>query len=203
MLGQSHHGCSFMFSMLQYLVQLCLMRDTGKISQHDWHLLSSSPADPHPAKKVLFLDHQLTIFTICLNDSCQQSHKPTFNPESPIPIYPKFCQGLHFGKCCKEELLLPKHIQGNVVFLPIKTFIYFDPKDWMGSLLLESGLEAKMDAAWTQTTKCKQSGTMWDIFHCYNFEQLSDNHLYLCSVLSKLSIVYSHLLGSRFNLSSS
>ena len=39
--------------------------------------------------------------------------------------------------------------------------------------------------------------------YCYDFEQLSDNHLYLCSVLGKLSIVYSHLLGSRFNLSSS
>ena len=35
----------------------------------------------------------------------------------------------------------------------------------MGSLLLESGLEAKMNAAWTQTTECKRSGTMWDIFH--------------------------------------
>ena len=37
---------------------------------------------------------------------------------------------------------------------------------------------------------------------CYNFEQLSDSSLYLCLVLGKLSIVYSHLLGSRFNLSS-
>ena len=35
----------------------------------------------------------------------------------------------------------------------------------MGSLLSESGLEVKMDAAWTQTTKWKQSGTMRDIFH--------------------------------------
>ena len=37
---------------------------------------------------------------------------------------------------------------------------------------------------------------------CYDIEQLSDNCLYLCLVLGKLSIVYSHLLGSRFNLSS-
>ena len=36
---------------------------------------------------------------------------------------------------------------------------------------------------------------------CYDFKQLLDNCLYLCSVLGKLSIVYSHLLGSRFNLS--
>ena len=37
---------------------------------------------------------------------------------------------------------------------------------------------------------------------CYDFEQLSDSSLYLCSVLSKLSIVYSRFTGSRFNLSS-
>ena len=37
---------------------------------------------------------------------------------------------------------------------------------------------------------------------CYDFEQLSDNCLYSCLVLGKLSIVYSHSLGSRFNLSS-
>ena len=37
---------------------------------------------------------------------------------------------------------------------------------------------------------------------CYNFKQLSDNCLYLCSVLGKLSTVYSCLLGSGFNLSS-
>ena len=37
---------------------------------------------------------------------------------------------------------------------------------------------------------------------CYDFEQLSDNRLYSCLVLGKLSIVYSHLLGFRFNLSS-
>ena len=119
------------------------MQDTEKISpQCDRHLLSNFPANPHPAEKMLLLDCQLIIFAICPNDSCQQSHKPTFDPGSPIPIYPKLCQGLHFSKCCKEELLRTKYIQGNVVFLPIKTFVYFNPKDWVGSLLLESGLEA-------------------------------------------------------------
>ena len=38
--------------------------------------------------------------------------------------------------------------------------------------------------------------------HCYNLKPLSDRSLYLCLVLGKLSIVYSYLLGSRFNLSS-
>ena len=52
--------------------------------------------------------------------------------------------------------------------------------------------------------KINEDKPVWsDILdECYNFEQLSDNRLYSCSVLGKLSIVYSHLLGSRFNLSS-
>ena len=118
-LGQSRRGCSFMFSMLQYLVQLCLMRNTQNLSQRDRSLLSDFPADPHPAEKALHLDRQSTIFAICPNNSCQQSHKPTFNPDFPIPIYPKCCQGRQFGKCCKEELLFPKQVQGTVVFLPV------------------------------------------------------------------------------------
>ena len=39
-------------------------------------------------------------------------------------------------------------------------------------------------------------------YYCYDFKLLSDSSLYSCSVLGKLSIVYSRLLGSRFNLSS-
>jgi len=163
-LGQSRRGCSFMFSMLQYLVQLCLTRNTENMSHRDRRLLSDFPADPRPAEKALHLDRKSTIYAICPNDSCQQSHKPTFNPDSPIPMYPKRCLGRHFGKRCKEELLCPKQIQGNVVFLPVKPFVYFDPKDWMGSLLSEPGLEAKMDAAWSRTMDSKQSDTMRDIF---------------------------------------
>src|SRR5271154_6155544 len=80
-------------------------------------------------------------------------------------MYPKRCLGRHFGKRCKEEFLRPKQIQGNVVFLPVKHFVYFDPKDWMGSLLSEPGLEAKMDVAWSRTMDSKQSDTMRDIFY--------------------------------------
>src|SRR6202522_347989 len=134
------------------------------LSQCDRALLSDLPADPRPAQKALLLERQSTIFTICPKDSCQQSHKPTFNPGSPIPIYLKCCLGRHFGKRCKQELLRPKEVQGNIIFLPLKPFVYFDPKDWMGSLLSEPGLEAKMDAAWSKTTESKRPDIMRDIF---------------------------------------
>ena len=46
--------------------------------------------------------------------------------------------------------------------MPLKPFVYFDPKDWMGGLLLEPGLEAKMDAAQSKTTELSE--IMQDIF---------------------------------------
>ena len=141
------------------------MQNTENLAQCDQVLLSNFPVDPHPAQKSLLLECQSTILAICPKDSCQQSHKLTFNPGSPIPIYPKHCLGHHFGKCCKQELLHPKQIQGNIIFLPLKPFVYFDPKYWMGSLLSEPGLEAKMDAAWSKTTESKQSEIMQDIFN--------------------------------------
>ena len=175
--GQGHRGCLFMFSMLQYLVQLCLMQNTENLSQCDWALLSNFPADPWPAQKALLLECRSTIFAICPKHSCQQSHKLTFNPGSPIPVYLKHRLGHYFGKPCKQELLHPKEIQGSVIFVPLKPFIYFDPKDWMGGLLSEPGLEAKMDAAWSKTTELSE--IMWDIFNgemLQNFKGPDNKH---------------------------
>ena len=141
-----------------------ILADVEKLSPRDRLLLSDFLGDPRPAEKALRLDRQSIIFAICPNDSCHQIHKPTFNLDSSIPIYPKYCQGRHFGNPCEEELLRPKRVQGNVVSFPIKSFIYFDAKDWPGSQLSEPGLEAKMNAAWSQTRESKRSDTMRDIF---------------------------------------
>ena len=196
--------------MLQYLVQLCLMQNTENLSQCDWALLSDFPAEPCPAQKALLLECQSTVFTICPKDSCQQSHKLTFNPGSPIPIYPKHCLGhCHFGKCCKQELLCPKEIEGNFVFLPLKPLIYFDPKDLMGSLLLEPGLEAKMDAAWSKTTESKGPDIIQDIFNgkCFKTSRgMTVNTsvmrkmkgvMYFCSGLTSLTPYQTSNLGKR------
>ena len=185
------------------------MRDTEKLSPCDWLLLSDFPGYPCPAEKALRLDCQSIIFAICPKYSCHQSYKPTFNPGSPIPIYPKRCLGHHFGKPCEEELLHPKQFQGNVVFLPIKSFVYFNPKDWIGSLLSEPGLEAKMDAAWSQTTESKWSDTMRDIFNgemLQNFKGPDNKHFgdeedegryVFRSALTSLTLYQTSNLGKR------
>ena len=65
-------------------------------------------------------------------------------------------------------------------------------------------------SSWTLTTHQHPIGYTWSgepmrcyECNCYDFKQVTDNCLYLCSVLGRSSIVYSHFLGSSFNLSSS
>ena len=171
-LGQSRRGCSFMFSMLQYLVQLCLMRNAEKLPPRDQLLLSDFPGDPRPAEKALCLDRQSIIFAMCPKDSCHQGHKPTFNPGSPIPIYPEYCRGHHFGKLCKEELLRPKWIQGNVVLLPIKPFVYFCIEKHFGYLPTSASTLSHLTVAGlTYSTVSKHSGNS-----CVLLDSSSKNH---------------------------
>ena len=61
--------------------------------------------------------------------------------------------------------------------MPLKPFVYFNPKDWIGGLLLEPGLEAKMDAAWSRTTELSE--IMQDIFDgemLWNFKGPDNKH---------------------------
>jgi hypothetical protein len=148
--------------MLRYVVQLCLMREHTGLSQRDAKLLSDFPIDPRTAEKEFNLDSTATIYAICPNDNCHASYKPTFNEGSPIPIYPSSCTHRRFGRHCKEPLVRPRLISGHVVSVPIKTFVAFDVKEWIGRLLAQPGLEAKMDAAWT--TSDSIGDEMRDIF---------------------------------------
>ena len=151
-----------MYAILKYIVQLCLMREHTGLSQRDLKLLSDFPVDPRTVEKEYNLNTKATIYAICPNENCHASYKPTFNDGSPIPIYPSFCTHLHFGRRCKEPLVRPRLISGHIVSVPIKTFVAFDVKDWIGRLLAQTGLEAKMDSAWTH---CNSIGDeMHDIF---------------------------------------
>jgi hypothetical protein len=148
--------------MLRYAVQLCLMREHIALSQRDLKLLSDFPVDPRTAEKEFNLNTKAMIYAICPNENCHASYKPTFNDGSPIPIYPSFCTYSHFGRHCKEPLVRPRLISGHIVSVPIKKFVAFNVKDWIGRLLAQPGLETKMDAAWTA---CNSDGDeMRDIF---------------------------------------
>lgn len=151
--------------MLQYIVQLALMRTTTNLSSRDQKLLSDFPVDIRSAAEKLHLDGKSTIYAVCPDPKCHRTYAPTFQDGSPIPSYPTYCTHRQFrgGKCCKTRLLWPRSIAGVEISLPIKTFVYWDFKDWVGGLLSRPGYEGMMDSAW-ETRNVDQS-KMHDIFH--------------------------------------
>ena len=167
-LGVSRRGGSFMLSILKYIIQLCFMRDVSNpenLSPRDKKLLSRFPADPRSIEAQFHLEGKHTIYTVCPNEACHATYKPTFQDDSPIPNYPTRCTQSRFSKVCKEFLLRPRDIDGHVILRPIKPFVYFDFRDWVGSLLARPGFEDKMDSAWnTSASDDPAADCMHDIF---------------------------------------
>src|SRR5258705_599320 len=94
----SQRGCRFLLAMLQYIVQLTMMRKTPNISPHDESLLSSFPAYPDTATRAFQLDGQETIHAVCPNLKCHKIYASTFLDRSSIPIYPTYCSHKEFNK---------------------------------------------------------------------------------------------------------
>ena len=167
-LGVSRRGGSFMLSIIKYLIQLCLMRETNNpesLSPRDKKLLSGFPSDPRSIEARFHLEGKHSIYAVCPNEACHATYKPNFQNDSPIPIYATQCTQTHFGRTCKEFLLHPRDIEGEVLALPIKPFVYFDFKDWVGGLLARPGFKDKMDSAWnTSATGDPAVDRMHNIF---------------------------------------
>lgn len=129
--------------------------------------MSDFPTDVRPAMKAFHLDGKSTIYAVCPKPTCHRTYKPIFEHDSPIPTYPIYCSHREYrdGKRCKERLLRPHIIKGIEIHVPIKKYVSFDFKDWVGSLLSRPGFEAQMDSAWDVTSR-PQSPTdnMRDIF---------------------------------------
>jgi hypothetical protein len=179
-LGVSRRGASFMLSMLQYIIQLCFMReinDPESLLPRDKKLLSGFPIDPRSIEARFHLEGKHIIYAVCPNEACHATYKPKLQNDSPIPIYPTRCTQIRFGKPCKEFLLRPRDIGGKVISLPIKPFVYFDFKDWAGGLLARPGFEDKMDSQWN--TSKPDIDRMRDIFDgemLCNFNGLDGKH---------------------------
>jgi hypothetical protein len=156
-----------MFTILKYIIQLALMRNNPKLTQRDEKLLSDFPNDIRSAKKALNLDGKHTIYAVCPKDTCHRTYKPTFEGDSPIPIYPRYCSHRMYsnGRRCKEVIVRPRIVKGVVVEVPIKAFVSFDFKDWVGGVLSRPNLETQMDTSWDATIDEKSpTDEMHDIF---------------------------------------
>jgi Transposase family tnp2 len=163
-LNVPRRGCCFLLKMLQYILQLSLLRTRSQLSQNDQKLLSDFPADPDTAVKHFRLEGKSIIYVVCPNGNCHQTYRPTFEGNSPIPIYPKYCSHKEYlnGVQCGERLTRPRCINGIDIEVPVKTFVSFDFKDWFAGLLSRPGYEERMDSVWQ--SKTSEDGIMHDIF---------------------------------------
>ena len=69
-LGVSRCGCTFMLSMIQYIIRLALLCLSPDLSQGDEKLLSDIPTDHRTTERVFSLDARTTIFAVCPNPNC-------------------------------------------------------------------------------------------------------------------------------------
>jgi Transposase family tnp2 len=159
-LKTARRGCNFILGMLQYIVQLALMRDHANLSQRDQKLMSDFPGDIRSILEQFYLDGRSTIYAVCPNPKCHCTYKPTFDGVSPIPQYPMYCT----HRECEERILRPRRMNNVEIQVPIKRFVYFDFKDWVAGLLSRPSFEEHMDAAWDAMAQETSSGEMHDIF---------------------------------------
>jgi hypothetical protein len=165
-LGVSRWGCNFLLVMVNYIIQLTLMRESTNLSPHDQKLLADIPADSRTLEAKFHLKSQHTTYAVCPNVNCHALYKPVFKDGSPIPTYPTICSFREFsdGPACGMQLLTPHRVNGSTIHVPIKHFVAFSFKDWLAGLLSRPGAEKTMDKAWEKCNYRSPSGEMKDIF---------------------------------------
>jgi hypothetical protein len=162
-LGFSRRGCYWLFSMTQYIIQTVYFNAVNRttLSPYFQAILSGFPRDVRTATTKFHIEPKTTIYAACPN--CHTTYEPTCN--GPLPVYRERCNYRRYGSRCGELLMRPKTIGDVLVNVPIKPFISFDFKDWVGGLLSRPGYEEMMDGAWQKMKETLPDGHSTDIFH--------------------------------------
>jgi len=140
------------------------MRTGVNLSPRERKVLQDFPSDPRTVDDAFQLDPESTIYAVCPDNQCQATHPPKFLNGSPVPLYPSRCRNRRFGKRCNTILLRPRTIANQTIYTPIKPFVFFNPKEWLGRLLARPGIEAEMDQSWKKAQESSKTGIMHDIF---------------------------------------
>ncbi len=165
-LHSSRQSCHFVLSMLQYMVQLCLLRNGRNLNVYDQKLLADFPKDPDSATKQFKLETKEVIYAVCPKHQCQSLHRAVYQG-SPIPQYPMFCTNKPFDSSseCGTRITRPRRFGSADAEVPIKRFIAFSFRDYVAELASRSGFEDRMDAAWKGSQGCNKSPVeMHDVF---------------------------------------
>ncbi|KAK0436316.1 uncharacterized protein EV420DRAFT_1652615 [Desarmillaria tabescens] len=142
------------------------------LTASDRALLHDFPTDIRISVEKFRLDSKCTIYAVCPNPQCHFTYKPVFHGDSPVAHYPTYCQYKRYkgSPRCNARLTRPKRLEiennehQEKIEIPIKPFVSFDFKDWLGSLLSRKGFEENMDAAWDAARVGGVTQEMRDIF---------------------------------------
>ena len=166
-LHNSRQGCHFVLLMLQYMVQLCLLRNGRILNVYDRKLLAEFPKDLGAAVKQFKLEIKEVIYAVCPKHRCQSLYPPAYQKDSSIPHYPMFCTHKSFNSDseCGIRITRPWRFGDTDAEVPIKRFVAFSFKDYIVELTSRSGFKKKMDAAWKGVQDGSESpAEMHDIF---------------------------------------
>lgn len=164
--------------MVQYIIHLTLLRLGPNLSQGDENLLSGISTDPRTTDKAFNLRSKNTIFAVCPKPDCHFNYEPTFYGDSPIPHYPATCNHREFrgGPKCGTPLVKPRRVNGLTIYVPIKSFVAFSFKHWLGGMLARSGFEEKMDKTWVRSGALFEMKDIFDAEVLRNFTGLDGRH---------------------------
>ena len=136
--------------MLQYMVQLSLLRNGRILNVYDRKLLADFPKDPDAAASQFKLEASEVIYAVCPKEKCQSLYLPAFQKGSPIPLYPMYCTHKFpdSNTECGVRITRPRRFGKADAEVAIKRFVAFSFKDYIAELTSRCSFEDKMDAAW-------------------------------------------------------
>ena len=123
-------------SSLSLLLYLAFQRSDGTISLAHENIMKQIPTTISSVLSKSPLDAKTIVYAICC---CHCTYAPTYVPGSKTPIYPDHCTYFLTPEAqCKEPLLKTNSH-------PMKSFIYHDFKNYLGSLLSQPDIKILMD----------------------------------------------------------
>jgi hypothetical protein len=144
LLGFSRRSGDFIATMLYTLVGIAFSWMNGDLNAVQENILAELPRRIAEVVKRFNLDGQTTTYAVC--PSCHSLHKAVFKSGSSTPQYPERCSNTILGKGeCGTSLLQDGWLSGLTSKKPIKTFVYHNLDDFVGSLLSRSDLEEYID----------------------------------------------------------
>ena len=117
LLGLPHRGCSWLFTIIQYIVQTVVFQVlNGKgLGPYFSDLLQQFPLDIQMVTQAFNLEGQAVIYAIC--PTCHHTYPPV--SVKGILVYPQECDARSHGSLSGELLVQDKVMEDVMIHIPL------------------------------------------------------------------------------------